>query len=115
MISDMTGSRWYYIAENWKLKDSDDNQTTCTILITNTNCRPLQHFFEEVAEKQCENDFLIQSLRSVMMQYGTPSSRRASDDDDSGTSTSSESPDSNMTFNEDSLSEICKKWTLLVL
>ncbi|KAK0488687.1 hypothetical protein IW261DRAFT_1414192 [Armillaria novae-zelandiae] len=41
--------------------------------------------------------------------YGTPSSGRASDDDESGTSTSSESPDSNMTFNEDSLSEICKK------
>ncbi|KAK0203030.1 hypothetical protein DFS33DRAFT_1344396 [Desarmillaria ectypa] len=65
------------------------------------------------AEKQHENDFLIQYLRVVMMQYGTQSSRRASDDDDSGTSTSSGSPDSTsgekMTFNEDSLGEICKK------
>ncbi|KAK0457805.1 uncharacterized protein EV420DRAFT_1547480 [Desarmillaria tabescens] len=65
------------------------------------------------AEKQRENDFLIQYLRVVMMQYGTQSSRRASDDDDSGTSTSSGSQDSTsggkITFNEDSLSEICKK------
>ncbi|PBK92382.1 hypothetical protein ARMGADRAFT_1030694 [Armillaria gallica] len=220
MNSDMTGSRWYYIAENWKLKDSDDNQTTRAILITNTNGRPLRQgeidFFEEVcviickssrygnnsrqikqsalemdhedggdrwwtvlpdvsknpekppiskiisdskdqdsctkavkqclllagqaltqgpwleanylpggafftpevtdvvltpwsAEKQRENDFMIQYLRFVMMQYRSQSSRRASDDDDDETSTSSGSPDSNMTFNEDSLNEICKK------
>ncbi|KAK0497904.1 hypothetical protein EDD18DRAFT_124549 [Armillaria luteobubalina] len=52
MNSDLTGSRWYYLAENWKLKDSDDNQTTRAILITNTNGRPLReveiNFFEEV-------------------------------------------------------------------
>lgn len=200
MNSDLTGSRWYYLAENWKLKDSDDNQTTRAILITNTNGRPLReveiNFFEEIkqgalemdhedggdrwwtvlpdvsknpekppiskiisdskdqdsctkdvkqclllagqaltqgpwleanyppggafftseltdvvltpwsAEKQDQNDALIQYLRMVMMQYGPQSSRRASDDEDSGES--SGSSDSNMTINEDSLSEICK-------
>lgn len=200
MNSDLTGSRWYYIAENWKLKESDDNQTIRAILITNTNGGPLRqgeiNFFEEIkqsalemdhedggdrwwtvlpdvsknpekppiskiisdskdqdtctkavkqclllagqaltqgpwleanyppggaffmpeltdvvltpwsAEKQRENDFMIQYLRMVMMQYRTQSSKRSSDDE---TSSSSGSSESNITFNEDSLSEICKK------
>ncbi|KAG7444402.1 uncharacterized protein BT62DRAFT_241076 [Guyanagaster necrorhizus] len=51
MNSDPTGSRWYYIAANWTLKNSNDNQTTRAILITNTNGRPLHeseiYFFQE--------------------------------------------------------------------
>ncbi|KAK0478906.1 hypothetical protein IW261DRAFT_194083 [Armillaria novae-zelandiae] len=67
MNSDLTGSRWYYIAENWKLKDSDDNQTSRAILITDTNGRPLRqgeiNFFEEVSSKAL--------LKWIMKMEGT--------------------------------------------
>ncbi|KAK0433475.1 hypothetical protein EV421DRAFT_1845075 [Armillaria borealis] len=69
MNSDMTGSRWYYIAENWKLKDSDDNQTTRVILITNTNGRPLRqeeiNFFEEVCVTICKSFHYCSNSRQI--------------------------------------------------